>query len=439
MDTSVDEDLKGRSAQYLKRMGEIAAGATRTAVISFAALAVIWFTQIRPQNRQLLNAYGQYQEIYTELQERDSLRKKLRYARDDKREMKDDPPPAVAPDDSPEQSDGIQQTLVRIEKEFDQRARDFNQKQIERLQSDIKKSNADLNAKGTELEALAKNVSFEVFGLKLPVPPLYTSAAWNILLLALIVYLARARSAVWTFCAGALLALKKLGRKPETLNDIAGSGPLWLAPPPSRPRESEAVTASDLRSAFGWNRLETLPSIAATTGFLLLGLLQLTVSAQGYEVIKAARDFTAQFDKVGSTGSVRSGEVNLQSLSEKIEPLTISSVEASLLSLFLLLTLGGTLILVVWWFRPWKIPDQPIGEAAAPQRLARLLLFTAALLSLCLLFGWLKPAWGVNLGVSLARVLPAVTRFLVGSVVAFCLIELLTLARFPAKVRGGNS
>lgn len=452
MATPTDQELKEKAASYLKRVSEIANSATKTALISFGALAIIWFTQIRPQYKQLLEyvypafneSNGTYVKIEEASQELRSFDKRLNDSRRNARLSDREAAPAA----------GSEERLVEAGKV----------KHLRDINSEKKKA---LNVKRSELESLVKSVSFDVFGLKMPVPPLYASVVWNLLLLVLLMYLAQARSSVWILCAAALSMLKRMSQKPEALDDVAGSGPMWLAPLPSRLGKASAITAEDLRSAFGWSRLETLPSTAATAGFLLLSLLQLAVTSQGYQVINAARDFTAMLTTIGGAsapqpdpppyvlkqkiselsnrltrdgdaGSSSAGTADTYLIGQQITELTVDRTEASLLYIFLFLTLAGTTVLVVGWFRQWRVAGRLAGELTPPHRLAKLLLLGVAGLSLCLLIGWLQPELGLTLGAGLTEAFPHIIRFLAGSVVAFCLIELFAVALFTRKTPGHN-
>jgi hypothetical protein len=248
--------------------------------------------------------------------------------------------------------------------------------------------------------------------------------------------------------------LKRLGKGADDLDEIAGSGPIWIAPPPSRPSKTHIATVEDLRSAFGWNRLETLPSIAATTGFLLLGLLQLTVTLQGFTVIRAAREFTVSISKQKfsgyepgtleqkitnvtskylTTGTAIETEGNSVTVNQKIKQLIVGGLEASLLSLALSIMLLAMLFLVVWWFRPWSVPSRFASPRNNPQRVATTVLVLVILASLFLLLGWLRPMWGSAVADRLANFLPGLFRFVTASVLTFCLIELAVLALSPSR------
>src|SRR2546423_15015139 len=69
MATPTGEELKARAEIYLKRVADLSSVATKTALISFSALAVIWFSQIRPQSKQLIDyVYKTLPAAYAELQ-----------------------------------------------------------------------------------------------------------------------------------------------------------------------------------------------------------------------------------------------------------------------------------------------------------------------------------------------------------------------------------
>lgn len=451
-----------RAARSLKRVNDLASGATKTAIISLGALAVVWFTQIRPEYERLRHhVYREFFVSYTQKVKKTRRVETIREAeikRADRRAVAQaniarhnlSPAPAAA-GGAPPSSGGAgeeaagEQSQNAGENDAPRKApaekapeeKSAGGKIIDELGKGISENEA-------QQKRLVESVPFDVFGLKLPVPPLYASVVWNLLLLAVLVYLARARYAIWTLCSEALLSLKRLGRNAESLNDVAGAGPVWLAPPPSGAGAGCDVTAAELRSAFGWNRLQTLPSIAATAGLLLLALLQLSVTAQGFKVIEASRAFTEAMIKVGTPGgriddaAERLDQIRVSE--PKIANLMISSAEASLLSVLLLATLVGTVILVVWWFRPWSVPLP--GEAKNPSRPARALLAALVLVAACSAVGWLRPDWGARAGGLVARVLPNLTGLVAGCAVAFCLVELAMLALTSApgaKVKGEKS
>jgi hypothetical protein len=516
MTISQVEELKERASHHLKRVTEIASGATKTALISLAALTIIWYTQIQKQHHQLLDdvypalRLEEYEEIINTPEDLIFRQKELNNLPRATGQAAYEATTGSVLQDANESGkiDGIggngnmqgqprgaeSRNLTAVEGSPAEPHRSNGDGasaakliSVARARVDKLSREGPLNIK--EFVDMIKGVSFEVFGFKLPVPPLYAALVWNSLLFVLLMYLAQARSTVWALCADALFTLKKLGRKSGTLEDIAGSGPLWLAPPPSRPGKADAVTTSDLRSAFGWNRLETLPSIAATAGFLLLCIMQLVVSYQGYELIAAARDFTNELrpgvassqptpkrtssklspavasgqptpnqaspkvldaralkqkiaeraEKISkAAGSYRagSGPPDLYELKQKMLDLTVTPSEASLLSGFLFLSVAATLLLVVRWFRPWNIPGRLVGESMSPQRLAGLILFLAAVVSTWLFIEWYRPGSGLLLGTQM-WVLPAVARFIAASGLAFCLLELIDLALFRKSVPEG--
>lgn len=435
--TVMDDESKQKAAAYLRQIADISKGATKTAFVSFVALTIIWVTQIRPQYNQLLHY------VYPTFDKFERDKKTLDTFKENRRDVK---PVAFA-------------VAVEISKASEPRD---TRGDYERLQKRIEKKTKAIKIKRSELESIVKNISFDVLGFKVPVSPLFAAVVWSTVLLLLLLYLAQARSSVWSLCADLLYTLKGLGKKAEALDEIAGNGPLWLAPPPSRPGKAEAVTTGELRSAFGWNHLETLPSIAATTGFLLLSLLQLGVATQGYDVINAARTFTTSIAKPEDAARAHIDVDNPQFLNQKITDLanslgqpddsekkegsvsnsylfeqqlaelTVTRVWGSLLSVFLFLTLAGTVMMVVWWFRPWKVPGRFAGYSSTPQRRAKIVLLVAAVLAFCLLIAGLKPECGLKLAAMLSITLPVLTLFLGGTIVTFCLIELLILALLPA-------
>lgn len=427
------EELKERASQYLKRVNEIANSATKTAIISFGALAIIWFTQIHPVYKHLLNdVYRKLSESYEKEIKNTQKLKQINLRQEaqalNQRLAADKPDKLLAAQSSVTESENAPPR---------ERVDDSDKTATEPAPAVTEKPGGDKTAKelskaiaedkNTQL-AIGGSISFKLFGFEVPVPPLYASAAWSVLMLLLLVYLARARATIWMYCADALFLLKKSGKSGEALGDIAGNGPLWLAPPPSRLDRRSEVTVDDLRAAFGWNRLQTLPSIAATTGFLLLSLLQIAVTTQGFEVIRSAREFTTS---VQAAKNLNFDQLVLSY--PELRGAILSSVEASFLSLCLLITLIGTITLVVWWFIPLKIsnhlPDAPVH----PQRFAVMLLSGVGLIFVCLLFGSLLPEWGVKPGLAIARGLPYLMHFVAGSVIALCLCELWLLARSASR------
>jgi hypothetical protein len=432
MASPTDDELKARAAFCLKRVTEISSSATKTAIVSFSALAVIWFGQIHPQYQVLHKVYPllkqPYEDVMTSDAELQTIQEEIK-----KGQTRNAGLSAGAPTAS----------------------KTVSPKRISYLEGKAAKQQETVGNHGAELASLVNTISFEVFGLKLPVPPLWAAVVWNILLLALLLYLAQSRAAVWRLCGEGLSTLKKLGKNTEELDEIAGSGPVWIAPAPSRPAATtESVTIDDLRSAFGWNRLETLPSIAATAGFLLLGLLQLAVTSEGLAIISKAQAFTnelpaaeSQIDQrrpdslddriaafTSSLGKVNNqSEVGQLTAEPKLAHLVIRPAEASLLSLLLFLMMTGTLMLVVWWFRPSSVPTRVARGTNMPRRLAGSVLSVIGVVLLVLGLGGLAPERVSSFGTKLAYILPNVTRFLAASVVSFCVIELAFLAFSPTK------
>lgn len=450
--TPTMEELKERATSDLKRITETANAATKTALVSFSALAVIWFAQIHPEYGRLLD------DVYPELKSAtytDIKKDQLKLDKTlDKLEDKVKEDQAAAPSNS---------TLVEAVASEPGQGRDSERdKRITNLQANASSQTKELQGKKTDLETRIKSISFKVFGLELPVPPLWASVVWNALLLGVLVYLARARVVVWRLCANALLNLKQLGRK--SLDDIAGTGAMWIAPPPSRPGTSEYPTVQDLRNAFGWNRLQTLPSIAATAGFLLLTVLQLTVTAEGLTTLKAAHIFTRDVltsTDLGPPGknpydTVTQNDTSvlnqrLESLAtflqrpaendrkpspyllkQALTQLAVTPTQSSFIAGFLILMMGGMLLLVTWWFWPWSVPGRQTDDSVTRPLAIRALIFLAAVaLFVVLSSAFPTAAWAVGTWVS--NVLPAIIRFVTFSVLSFCLIELFMLAISPGR------
>jgi hypothetical protein len=448
MATPAEDELKAKAELYLKRVADLSGAATKTALISFSALAVIWFSQIRPQSKQLIDYVfktlpAAYLEVQTAKSALDREKKELREASEDV--IVFSRPALNASDRVTAEPIGATRGQLQPQPVFSEFT---NQKET------VEKKSGSVGFKRAEFENIAKSVSFELFGLKLPVPPLYAALVWNFLLVMLLLYLARARLAVWALCADALSTLKKLGKN---LDDIAGDAPLWIAPPPSRPGKDSSMTTKDLRSAFGWNRLETLPSIATTVLFLLLSLLQLTVTAEAYGLLGASNNFgkwlktsipavalpkesadapRPVLERRISTLTESLASADKQSepskfdryiLEERLKELTVGPIQGPLIALFLFLMLISTVLLVIWWFRPWSIPSRLSDTGRAPQSVAAAMLVVVTVVCLFLVVGWLKPNWGWSLADKLANTLPNVTYFLAASVISFCLIELIAL------------
>jgi hypothetical protein len=493
MATLTDEELKQRAALYLKRVTEIAGSATKTAIISFSALAIIWFGQIKPQYELLNKIYPLLPKTLSKIHHADEALKEafekenpagnsklIANAEQIATEQKiQAPPPAAYEQEAqgppnaasaqkvqgpvPAASAQKVQTNAAVEEEIQHPETKIAVQRIQDPETEVDQKREDLGIQGSKLASLVNTVSFEVFGLKFPVPPLWAALVWNVMLLALLLYLARARARVWRLCAEAVSTLKGMEKPVDSLDDLAGSGPLWIAPPPSQIGKDQGVTVTDLRSAFGWNRLETLPSIAATAGFLLLGLLQLAVTAEGLSVIRAGNEFTAKLESSQSPSSpneIERGISKPENLQERINKITkqfvkrseptqsdesafaveqrfkqlmVGPVEASMLSVSLILMLIGTAVLVVWWFRPWRVPS---GDSAnMSKRLAGLFLLIIFLLGVVMLGCLIKPSWGTAFCEKLAQILPSLTRFLCASVLSFCLIELIFLAFLSSNVK----
>src|ERR1051325_6954879 len=149
----MDDELKRKAEFYLKQVWDISKAATKTAFISFAALAIIWATQIKPQYNRLVEF--------------------------------------------------VYPSLPRLKQELGEQI---------------------LNLKRSELESAVTSIPFDIFGLKIPVKPLFAAVVWDLALLAVLLYLARARSSIWALCANALFVLKRSGRNSEDIHDIAGHG-----------------------------------------------------------------------------------------------------------------------------------------------------------------------------------------------------------------------
>jgi hypothetical protein len=437
------EELKERAALYLKRVAEVSSSATKTAVLSFSALAVIWFSQIHLQYRQLLDdVYPKFtpSAYYNIKNQREELK-------DTKDKLKDEMQKIGVPDRrDAAQQEPTSESTVEVKPEAAERTKN--------LQRNFLEKNRALRLKKSDLESRVTSISFEVFGLKLPVPPLWASVVWNTLLLGLLLYLARARSLVWRLCANALFAFKRLTTPPAVMDEIAGSGPIWIAPSPSLPGTVNSPSVNDLRAAFGWNRLQTLPSIGATTGFLLLSVLQLTVTSEGFAMIRAARAFTegimssqelgkpvtgapassvlsqrvSQLAVIVQTDEETKSQTPSYVLKQQLMQLVITPTESSLISVLLCLMLSGMALLVTWWFRPWSVPSLWTERTAVPRLLVISVLVFLLVISLILFLGWFVPELGWYVGEKISEILPGIIRFIGASVVSFCLIELVLVA-----------
>jgi hypothetical protein len=380
-----DEELKERATSLLKRTSDIASSATKVALLSLGAIAAIWFAEVRPESRKFLDKIdSEYLKPYRAI---------IEYKR----------------------------RIEKIREDF-KKGNVEEDKKVVREQEERALKIAAQKTTTAETKKPIEKFTFKIFGLEIKIAPVYASVVSNVLLLLVVMYLAQARFVVWTLCAEALLILKTLKKPLAYIEDVAGSGPLWLAPSPSRVKEGDAVTIDELRSAFGWNRLQTLPGLAATVGYLLLGLLQMDVTSLGLKVVRTCLELNPALRFFGRDPTSDS----------EFTEMVLGPNEASLLSVIPLLALVGTMALVIWWFLPWTVPSRLKDAGRLAQRVARLSLIVTIAVALTLILAALLPEHSLQVTDRLAAWLPELTRAVIAGVVTFCLVQLIAQARTPS-------
>jgi len=479
------DEYKERATIDLKRVSDTASTATKTAMLGVAALAIIWFSQIRVQYGLLTDdVYPEFnQTLYSQLTRNKT---DLRDAIDS---LKSRSPQTYTPRAYAVQQSALRhEELVALEKSPTKSKDSSEQITSKEAKGKAQNLTENLQLKISDLESRVQNISFKIFGVELPVPPLWASVVWNAFLLGLLLYLARSRVVVWRLCARALKNLQSAKR--EYWDDIAGTGAVWIAPGPSplREKQNEFPRAEDLTKAFGWNRLETLPSIGATFCFLLIILLQLTVTFEGFSTLHRAHSFTQEIMSSPSLGTAGAGRednkanesaavFNTSDLKQRLTQLAelaqdpsnkstspylfkqrllelaVTPEESSLISIFLIVMMAGMFLLSTWWFWPWSVPttltEQTSEEVRATDGgkkyreatgfIAARVLIILLVLSVFLIIGWLVPDAVWVVGRAVVAVLPDILRFIGASMAVFCLLQLLLLAISPFKRTSGTN
>jgi hypothetical protein len=199
--------------QTLLRAISLGSAASKTALLWFIALALIWWTSLEPQMRNL-----------TELTER-------------------------------------KQKLARIDANIHSRkifGEIYAGQLTSQIQSEDLKSVDDLRVEKTNASENVRQsrdatatVSFKLPGLDpIPVPSSYAPLIWSILMLGLLIYVSKCRARMLILCGRALRIYRELRVPDANLEGIAAGAPWWIAPLPRR--EGSVTRPEDLLKAFGW-------------------------------------------------------------------------------------------------------------------------------------------------------------------------------------------
>jgi hypothetical protein len=179
------------------------------------------------------------------------------------------------------------------------------------------------------------NVAFELPGVKGAIETAYAPLAWSVLLLALVLYVLRARLQIFDLCARGLQASPPTVA-PDERSDLLGDVPAWLAPLPRHP--APGITADAFREGLGWRTPDLDSRVYAWLAFALLALIQIRVAALGVIVAEGL-----------STGPIR-GVV----------------VPAAMFG-----TIGLTIVCVWRWFREGAKAPSPPATAGVRSRSER--------------------------------------------------------------------
>jgi hypothetical protein len=293
-----DETKTERVRLYLERFRERARGATKTALLWIAALAIVWITGLEGLRRDVTNRLSAVEEnnrakqaleneaaVYhlsksssyqlinvmkTHIKEEEGL-DNLRRERDAARGAGDE-------DGTKELSSRVRRIENRIKEEgltIDQRRRALQELESSTAlkinnfkdQFDkIEKRRGELQQALKTLKEQRRAVSFDILGQKFEVPAVYAPIIWCLFLLGLVFYLARARASLIILCVRALAMLRSISStSPNHLKNITADAPWWLAPlPPARVKLEQfagnteisrgALRSHQLLEAVGWHR-----------------------------------------------------------------------------------------------------------------------------------------------------------------------------------------
>jgi hypothetical protein len=212
---------------------------------------------------------------------------------------------------------------------------------------------------------VARNVSFDVGGIKVPVPTLWASVVLSLLLAGTLAYLSTARRKIWSLLGTAHLRLRSLNR-PLNDDDDAGGGPLWLAPAPEH----------EIAEALRWRGLNPVPNIFISVVFALLVVLQFDVVGYSCRVLIRAATAQQRVESIGvPTGAI--GE-----FADLLLPPWLAASVGAVLILLVLTTLG----LVARWLWPVDVTKPMSTRAETYQQTGAAIvafLLLAGLAALC--------------------------------------------------------
>src|SRR5262249_23350948 len=212
--------------QYLDRFRETAKGATKTALLWSAALAIVWLTGLERVHHDVTETFNAIQrnnwtkQKYVESQvnkdfksirdlefriNEESVKEEEEYLQKHKNRLAQ----ALKKGDN-KKADTERQIIEQLSKYTEEQKRkvegykktlDEKKRRIEEQTKVIEGQRKDLHKGLQELRAKKKGVSFDILGQKFEVSPLYAPILWSLFLIGLIGYLFRARLVLLDLCA----------------------------------------------------------------------------------------------------------------------------------------------------------------------------------------------------------------------------------------------
>jgi hypothetical protein len=401
--------LKQQAQQYISRFREVAKSAVKITLLWAAALAIVWLTGIERTQRDLNNNLAEIRQLNQDKQELEKqVIESYKSDRDAYLQLATD---AEHIEDAQKLPQLIKE-LAAAQRARDIDGADFRRRQIvnietrlnisvnnteeelqklehllqerkaklaresevlkakvERLQErkkGIGEKQGQIQQKIQEIRSQRKGVSFDILGQRFEVPPVYAPLMWNVFLLALLLYLARARSTLLTLSVRALSALRSVSSLPPTaLKNILVEAPWWLAPLPGFTRSRPALSAGqdnapasirpqEIRDAYGWSQIyHRIIGLLSTVCLFVLVTSQMRVIWLGFALSRQLGD----------------------------------SYERALVPLVLILIIIVTSYSVWLWFNPDYVPapEQEGSEKPIKWQLILLGLFLLILLSVAAL------------------------------------------------------
>ena len=342
--------------QCLKRFQETAKGATKTALLWFAALVIVWWNGIEQTiNYELAadlegieakdNEKKNAEETVSAARIRiDSLRKvkskreKSIQEVEKKLNSMEEYVKLLQKTHSPRLLSRARYSQHALNRQKQNRAQ--QKRQLENLERNIEETTKKISESQRIAKAASKQydkrvaalsgkqVPFKVLEQEFQSLTLYAPIIWNLLLVGLMFYLALSRRIAITLCCRAIRHLKEDESLDVSKNSLVDETPWWLAPLPYITNRS--VEASQLRDALGWQFTIWKANLLVIIGLVCLFIMQLRVTYLGLWVVGKLNEHNVD---------------GYQGRGVALFPIWIVS------------TFVFSIMVAWWWFRLTRLPD----------------------------------------------------------------------------------